>query len=266
MRRAFLAAALCGVLAAAGCATVPATSVDDARRALAPTGKLRVALFEGNPTHAARRPSGETVGVAHDVGRALARRLDVGFEPVGYANLARLLDGGRAGEWDVAFLGVSPERRAHLDFTPDYIAVEIGYLVPPGAALASVEEVDRAGVRVAVVASGSPEALLRPLLKNASLVSAPAMAAAVELVSAGQAHVLAGQKPAMYGVASRMAGARVLEGTPASETAALATPRGRAPVAMAYATRFIEEARADGTIRSAIERAGLRGVVVASPP
>ena len=144
MRRTFLAAALCGALVAAGCAATPDTSLEAARRALAPTGKLRVALFDGNPTHAAKRPSGETVGVAHDVGRKLAERLGVAFEPVPYAGLAKLLDGGRAGDWDVAFLGVSAERRGFLDFTTDYIAVEIGYLVPAGTTMGAVDLGDRA--------------------------------------------------------------------------------------------------------------------------
>jgi polar amino acid transport system substrate-binding protein len=260
MKHSFLAALL-SCLVMMGCAMTPA--VDDARRALAPSGKLRVALFEGNPTHAAKRSSGETVGVAHDVGRKLAERLGVPFEPVPYAGLAKLLEGGKAGEWDVAFLGVSAERRAFLDFTGDYIAVEIGYLVPDGAPLRSIEEVDRPGIRVAVVDRGSPQALLQPLLRKASLVAAQTPGQAADLVSSRRADVLAGQKPMVHGVAARMKGSRVLDGSPVSETAALALPRGRDAAAMAYAARFIDDAKADGTIRAAIDRAELRGVVVA---
>ena len=264
MRRTFLAAVACACLVAAGCASLHEPPLDASRAALAPSGKLRVALFEGNPTHASKTSAGETVGVAYDVGRKLAQRLGVPFEAVPYTGLLKLLEGGRNGEWDVAFLGVSDERRAFLDFTPDYIAVEIGYLVPAGGSVASIADVDRPGVRVAVVDRGSPQALLAPLLKNASLVSAPALAPAIELLGSRKAEVFAGQKPTVFGAAARLPGSRVLEGTATHETAALAMPRGRDGAAMAYATRFIEEAKADGTVRGAIERARLKGVVVAA--
>ena len=40
-------------------------------------------------------------------------------------------------------------------------------------------------------------------------------------------------------------------------------PKGRNPAAAAYVDKFVEEAKAGGLVKEAIERAGLRGVVVA---
>ena len=45
--------------------------------------------------------------------------------------------------------------------------------------------------------------------------------------------------------------------------AALAIPKGRPAEALGYAQRFVERAKAEGWVKSAIGRAGLRGVVVA---
>jgi polar amino acid transport system substrate-binding protein len=42
----------------------------------------------------------------------------------------------------------------------------------------------------------------------------------------------------------------------------MAMPKGRGPGA-AYARQFIEDAKSEGLIKAAIERAGLRGVIVA---
>ena len=49
-------------------------------------------------------------GVAFDLGKELARRMGVPFEPVLYPSVGALLDGGKSGAWDVAFVGFSPAR------------------------------------------------------------------------------------------------------------------------------------------------------------
>lgn len=42
---------------------------------------------------------------------------------------------------------------------------------------------------------------------------------------------------------------------------AMAIPKGR-ELGMAYACKFVEDAKSEGLVKAAIERAGLRGVVV----
>lgn len=94
-----------------GCAGVSTAPTPQARQALAPTGKLRVALQLGNPLNVVRdSASGEMKGVAFDLGKELARRLGVPFEPVMYPSVGALLDSGKSGAWDVAFVGFSPAR------------------------------------------------------------------------------------------------------------------------------------------------------------
>ena len=92
------------LLLAAGCASVP--SVPPAARAeLASTGKLRVGLILSNEVLVTKDPgTGELRGVTVNLGKALAQRLGVPFEPVGYANPAALVKSFGADEWDIAFL------------------------------------------------------------------------------------------------------------------------------------------------------------------
>jgi polar amino acid transport system substrate-binding protein len=61
----------------------PANTVEPTiKKALAPTGKLRVGLQLNAPTQAIKDPStGELKGVGVDLGHELARRLEVPFEP-----------------------------------------------------------------------------------------------------------------------------------------------------------------------------------------
>jgi polar amino acid transport system substrate-binding protein len=58
-------------------------------------------------------------------------------------------------------------------------------------------------------------------------------------------------------------GSRVLEGRFLVEPIGAGVPKGRNAAAAAYVGHFVELAKADGLIKSAIDRAGLRGVVVA---
>src|SRR5512134_958496 len=114
-----------------GCAGISTAPTPEARQALAPTGKLRVGLQLGSPMHViGDAASGDMKGVGFDLGNELARRLGVPFEPVLYPSIGALLDGGKSGAWDVAFVGFSPARAKEWDFTALHLEVEFGYLVP----------------------------------------------------------------------------------------------------------------------------------------
>src|SRR5262245_5411735 len=123
------------------------------RAELAPTGTLRAGVIYGNFLLATRDPAtGESRGVAIDLTRELARRLDVPVEIVVYDSVTALVDAARAGAWDIAFLGVDPAREGEISFTAAYLEIEATYLVPAGSNLRAAADVDRAGVRVAAPA------------------------------------------------------------------------------------------------------------------
>ena len=148
----YIRLAACSIFALlVACSVVHLDPGDGVRGALAPTGKLRVGLISV-PVHAIRDPySGELRGVSHDLGRELAARLGVPFEPIVYPNPTAYLTAGQAGGWDIGSLGVVSERQASFNFAQPHLQVEYGYLVSAQAPIASVSEVDRPGVRVALV-------------------------------------------------------------------------------------------------------------------
>ena len=256
-------AALC-VFVVAACASMRSGPGPEVRQSLAPSGKLRVGLLNGSAVHVVRDPaSGEMKGVGHDLGKDLAARLGVPFEPVLYSAPGPFLDGAKSGAWDIAFVGVSPERGKFLDFTGNHMEIDFGYLVPAGSAISTVGNVDRPSVRIASVERASPDVFLTATLKSATLVRASTLPGALELVKSGKADVLVAQKANLYDVSAQLPGSRVLDGRPGAEDQAMALPKGRSSGALAYARRFIEDAKADGLVKAAIDRAGLRGAVVA---
>ena len=250
-------------LLVAACAGPRLVSGDEARQALAPTGKLRVGLISV-PVHSIRDPySGNLRGVSHDLGRELAARLGVPFEPIVYPNPGAYVAAGRAGGWDVGSLGMDPEREAHFDFAPPHLEVDYGYLVPAGSRITTLGEADRAGVRVALVARSASDFALSRDLRHATVVRGRDLSALVDLVMLGDADVIGAQKTNLYNIAPSLPGSRVLDGRPGSEEQALAIPKGRGAAALAYLREFVRDAKNRGLVQRAIDLAGIRGVAVA---
>ena len=246
-----------------GCAGINTAPTAEARQALAPTGKLRVGLQLGSPHNAVKDSvSAEMKGVGFDLGRELARRLGIGFEPVYYPAVGVLLDGGKAGAWDVAFVGYSPARAKEWDFTALHLQMEFGYLVPGGSAIAKIADVDRPGMKVAVQEKSQPEVFLSRILKNAEIVRASSLAGTVALLKSGSADAIFSIKPSLFEASTLLPDSRVLDGQVGLDPHAMAIPKGRDP-GVAYARKFIEDVKSGGLVKAAIERAGIRGAVVA---
>lgn len=242
---------------------VPAqTPAPEIQKTLAPTGQLRVGLLTGDATQVTKDAlSGELKGVGFDLGKHLAQRMGVPFDPVLYPSIGALLDKGKIGEWDVAFIGFTPARAKDWDFAPPHLEVEFAYLVPGDSSISTIAAVDRPGVRIAVQERSGPDAFLSRNLKNATIVRTTDYPAALEMQKSGKVDVIFSIKPILYELSGQTSGSRVLDGAPGTVPQAMAIPKGR-DVGLAYANKFIDEAKSEGAVKAAVERAHLRGVIV----
>ena len=258
----WLRIAMLGLLVT-GCAGTGIAPTTEGRQALAPTGKLRVGLQLGSPHNVIRDSvSGEMKGVGFDLGTELARRLGVPFEPIMYPSIGALLDGGKSGAWDVAFVGFSPARAKEWDFSALHMEIEFGYLVPGGSSISTMADVDRPGIRVAVQEKSQPDIFLSRTLQNAAVVRASSLAGTLEMLKSGRADVIFSIKPSLFEASKQLPDARVLDGRPGIDPHAMVMPKGR-DLGVAYARQFIENAKSEGLVKAAIERVGMRGAVVA---
>lgn len=262
MNRAWLCAAFVALLTA-GCSTPVNAPSAETRAALAPTGKLRVA-FLAAPIYATKDPaSGEYRGVAVDLGEALARQLGVPLAPAPQSGVPALLSGAKAGEFDVVLMGINPERAAVIDFAAPYMEVEQGVLVRAGAPVARLEDIDRAGMRIAVLEKAGPDTVLTRQLKSAEIVRLPKLEQLFEQLAAGKVDMAAATKSRLLEEAAKLPGSRVLEGRLLVEPIGMGVPKGRSAAAAQYVGQFVEDAKSRGLVARAIERARLQGVAVA---
>ena len=98
--------------------------------------------------------------------------------------------------------------------------------------------------------------------RNAVVVRGLGLPGALELVRSGRADVFASNKQNLFQMSDQLPGSRVLAGHYATDPLAMAIPKGR-DIGAPYARKFIEDAKSEGLVKAAIERAGLRGAIVA---
>jgi len=229
---------------------------------LVQVGKLRMGVGLSVVGATKDPATGELRGVAMDIGHALAARLGVELLPVLYPSPPMVLEGLKDGAWDVGFLAIDPSRLDQVDFSPAYLEVDSTYWVPAGSSIRNITDADQPGVRIVVARNSAEEIILRRTLKRAELIVQSTAAAGFDLVSAGNADVLASSRPTLLQFSARLSGSRVLEDRCGVVEIAMAVPKGHAGH-LAYISDFIEEVKASGLVQRSIERAGLRGFQVA---
>ena len=261
MRRIGIVGALIMVMAGGAAA-------DEAIKELAPTGRLRVAIAVGPAASALwclRDPaSGKARGVPVELGTALARALKVPVELVEYAASGEIIAAANGNKWDVTFVPVDDERKKVVDFGAPYHLLQSTYLVAPGSTIKTIEEVNRAGVRIAGVDGTATFRAAVRTAPNATPVTVKGPDEGVALMRAGKVDAIALSREAVGGLVEALPGSRVLDGGFLNSTTAVAVEKNK-PAALAAVTAFIEEAKASGLIRRALDSMGLKTSQVAPP-
>ena len=238
----------------------------EVRRVLAPSGKLRVGVYPGSPTSMIQDGSaGQRKGVTFDLGTELAKRLGVPFEPVVFQRVAEVVDALKSGQIDFTITNASPARVKDLDFTATVLDLELGYLVLAGSPVSALASVDRPGIRVGVSEGSTSLSTLTREFKNATVVTAPSLKNAMEMLSQKTIDAFATNKAILFEMSDELPNSRVLAGRWGLEHLAMAIPKGR-DAAMPYLRKFAEDAKSQGLVQRAVQRAGLRGTVQAELP
>ena len=228
---------------------------------LAPTGVLRAGINLSNfLLVTGRAENGDPQGIAPDMARGIAARLQVPLQLIPYESPGKLADA--VADWDVGLIGAEPARAEQIAFSAAYLEIEATYLVPADSKIRSVEEIDRKGVRIAVAARSAYDLYLSRSIENAELVHANGLDASYELFVREKLDALAGLRPRLVKDVQNLPGARALEGRFTAVQQAVGTPKTRVASA-AFLAAFIEEAKTSGLVARLIERHGVQGVSIA---
>ena len=170
-------------------------------------------------------------GVAKPVGKFIATKLGVSFEPVMYPNAEAYVESFGKGEWDIA---IGPSVLAAAEKTEsgaDVWLIELIYVAAPGQTFADANQVDRPGD-------------------------------VIELLRSGKSDVFGTDSGVGSSVIKGLPGAKIV-GAFDLIRVAVSLPKGRSSAAQAKLAELINEAKRTGIVRGAIAEAGLHGVYVA---
>jgi polar amino acid transport system substrate-binding protein len=249
------------------CSDVAADELSSTRE-IAPTGSLRVAVAVGPAAStfwATRDPaSGQPRGVTVELAKAAAAKLRVPLKLVEYQNSGEIAGAAAKDAWDISFMPADAEREKFVDQGPPYVVYESTYLVRAGSDIKAIADVDRPGIRVGVIEGTATSRTVARSLNRASLSTFPKPEAAAELLGKGQLDALAMGTEALIDLAKGLPGTRVLD-EPVQSTGVVVTVPKNHPVTRDWAARFVEDAKADGTVRRAFDSAGFVTVAVAPP-
>jgi polar amino acid transport system substrate-binding protein len=230
----------------------------DAVKSLAPGGRLRAAINIANPVLVQRNPvTGAPFGITIELAVELAKRLGVPLEQVVIDGAGKSFEAVKSASCDIGFLAVEPARAAEIDFTAPYVIIEGVYAVRADGPIKSNDEVDRAGVRVAVNKGAAYDLFLTRSLKHATLVRAEE---SFDLFKQDGLEAVAGVKQAVVRFVDATPAARLLPGRFMEIQQAMCLPKGRETGA-AYLRAFVEEMKASGFVAKAIARAGQEATV-----
>jgi polar amino acid transport system substrate-binding protein len=231
---------------------------------LAPTGRLRVAIAVAPSPSAqfAIRDGDHYRGVAVTLGTALAKKLGVPVELIAHQNSGEIQNSADSGRWDIAFLPVDEERKKFVDFGNAYHLLQSTFLVAPGSKITSVKDADAEGVAIGGVANTATFRAAKKATPKATHIDFAGVDAAVAAMNAGKIVAIALSRESLSGLVGKIAGSRILDDAFLNSSTAVCVPKGK-PAALVYAGDFIEEVKASGLVRKALDEMGLTSSQVA---
>ncbi|HXX26212.1 MAG TPA: transporter substrate-binding domain-containing protein [Pseudolabrys sp.] len=239
--------------------------VDDAvMQQLTPTGKLRVAVAVAPSPSAqfAIKNGAGFKGVAVTLGTALAKKLGVPAEIVPHQASGEIQNSAADNKWDVAFLPVDDERKKFVDFGNAYHLLQSTFLVAPSSKAKSVKDADAKGFGIGGVANTATFRAAKKATPSATHIDFAGVDAATAAMKEGRIEAIALSRESLSGLVGKIPGSRILDDAFLNSSTSVCVPKGK-PAALAYVSEFIEEAKASGLVRKALDEMGLKSSQVA---
>ncbi len=238
---------------------------ETARHQLAPTGTLRVAIAVGAAISAVwctRDASGAPRGVTVDLAQALAERTGLPLGLIEHESSGAIMQAADAGTWDVTFTPVDAQRRTQADFGPAYFLGESTYLVHAASPIRTIADVDAPSVRVVGVEGTATLRSAHRTLTRTTPQGVGGLDEAQALFRSGAADAVALGRESLLSLLPDLPDGRILDGHFHAAGTAVAVPLGH-KAALDVVSRFLEQAKADGTVRAAFDRNGMTTAAVA---
>jgi polar amino acid transport system substrate-binding protein len=242
-------------------APAPTTATPAVVADLAPTGTLRLAVPAASPFLAHGNPP---TGVGVALATALAARLGVPLITTIYPDPPAVLAAAHGPGWDVAVLPMLPATTAAVAFSAPVLLLPHTLVVRPGSSIQTLAQADQSGIRIASEATAPHTPVLAGQLHHATLVRVNDDTEALAMLKAGQVDAFADARLAVPKYQAQVPGSTVLAEDFFTIRFGMAIAKGHTP-SLAWLASFVEQLKASGAVKQAIDSAQLTAVNVAPP-
>ena len=164
---------------------------------LAPKGYLRAAINLSNFLLVTGKDSnGNPEGVSPEMAKALGNELGVDVKLIPFNRPGELADAVKDDVWDIGNIANESERAKSIKFSTPYTLIESTFMVRSDLNINNLNDVDQAGVRIAVAERSAYDLWLTENIKSAKLVRAKSIDESFSIFQDHDYEALAGLRPA----------------------------------------------------------------------
>ena len=170
--------------------------IETISKKLVPTGVLRVGINMSNFLLINGKDSdGLPDGVSPDIGKRLARELNVECKLIQFKKPGLLADAVDENMWDVGNIACEKERSKTIDFTNPYVNIDANFMFRKKDNLKTNGDINLPGIKIAVLERSAYDLWLTENFKNVELIRVNTIEESHQLFRDDKVNVLAGLKP-----------------------------------------------------------------------
>ena len=237
---------LIGLAAAPAFLSLPARAgtLEDTKK----RGTFRVGVTQAPPWFSKNPSTGEwSSGLGISMGKAMAEKLGVKMETVevSWGNSIAALQSDKI---DVMFtIDATPERRQAVDFPESpFLWYSLAVLAKDDLAVKAWEDLNKAGVKIAVPQASSMDRFVSEHCKNADIQRFPDNAAAIAAFQSGRVDAVCLFHPPLLAARQRLGKGKIVVPTPAQSQASSVAIRKGDTEFVAWVDKFIAESYKSG--------------------
>ena len=170
--------------------------IETISKKLAPTGILRVGINMSNFLLINGKDSnGLPEGVSPDIGKKLARELNLKCKLVQFKKPGLLADAVNEDMWDIGNIACEKERSKTIDFTDPYVNIDANFMFRKKDNFKTNEDINLPKIKIAVLERSAYDLWLTENFKNVELIRVNTIEESHQLFREDEVNVLAGLKP-----------------------------------------------------------------------
>ena len=170
--------------------------IETISKKLVPTGVLRVGINMSNFLLINGKDSdGLPDGVSPDIGKRLARELNVKCKLIQFKKPGLLADAVDEDMWDIGNIACEKERSKTIDFTNPYVNIDANFMFRKKDNLKTNDDINLPGIKIAVLERSAYDLWLTENFKNVELIRVNTIEESHQLFREDKVNVLAGLKP-----------------------------------------------------------------------